>query len=166
MCVSVCGGRSVRLFPKADTKPTWNGIRWLYSSVGEVLTRRFLLYNHYGLRFSLSMHLNVKPAFCNDPTACVRLLHSSLSSPRSEWASGFSILPAVAALSSSIPPFLTATPGTSSAGNLYWQWLLVLSAYSWGLSPPTGQNGKVQDAEVSNLCCDPICGVLCSMIIR
>ncbi len=50
--------------------------------------------------------------FYNNHTACVCF-------PQCEWGSGFSILPAVPALSSSIPPFIpsTATPGTSSAGN-------------------------------------------------
>lgn len=35
-----------------------------------------------------------------------RVSHSSLSFPQCEWGSGFSILPAVPALFSSIPPFL------------------------------------------------------------
>lgn len=122
MCVSMCGGRSVRLLPKADTRPQWNGIRLvlliflcqcaLDSPVPAILC------------FFPSVLLSCNGRFYNNHTACVLVL--PLFSPvRMGFMFLYSSRSACALLlHPSLPS--TATPGTSSAGNSWWQWLMLL----------------------------------------
>ncbi len=120
VCVSMCGGRSVRLLPKADMRPRWNGIRTvlLVFNVDALLTRRYALYYVFSIRAA-----QCNGRFYNNLTARV-------SFPSANRVQVSLFFPQCALfLHPSLPSFLpsTATPGTSSAGNSLWQWLMLLS---------------------------------------
>lgn len=154
MCLCAVGGpfgsfrKQIR-----SLNETVSGQRCLYSFVGAVLSRRFLLYNRYRLRFSLSMQLNVMAA----SIMITRRVCDSFTPP--------SLLPGANGLQVSLffPQWLRSPPPPPSLPSLQPRQALpaleiysdngwLLGADSWGLSPPTGQSWAVQDAEVSHLC--------------